>query len=99
MSSKEQNVARQIEALEKSGIERKKIYVDKQTGKDFNRSAYRKLLKQARPGDVIIIKSIDRLGRNYDEILEQWRTITKIRQVDIFVLDFPLLDTRKRIMT
>lgn len=96
VSSREQNIARQIEAIEKIGVDRKKIYIDKQSGKDFNRPAYKKLLKRVRTGDVIFIKSIDRLGRNYDEILEQWQVITKHKQVDICVLDFPLLDTRKK---
>lgn len=96
VSSKEQNIARQIEAIEKIGVDRKKIYIDKQSGKDFNRPAYKKLMKRVRTGDVIFIKSIDRLGRNYDEILEQWQVITKHKQVDICVLDFPLLDTRKK---
>lgn len=91
--SKEQNIARQMEAM---GIERKKIFVDMQSGKSFNRPAYKKLLRKVKPGDVIVIKSIDRLGRNYDEILNQWRFITKLKQVDIYVLDFPLLDTRKK---
>ena len=96
VSSKEQNTARQIEALESLGIDSKRMYVDKQSGKNFNRPAYKKLLRKVKPGDVIVIKSIDRLGGNYDEILEQWRVITKLKQVDIYVLDFPLLDTRKK---
>lgn len=95
VSSKEQNIARQMEAMESLGIDRKRIYVDMQSGKNFNRPAYKKLLRKVKPGDVIVIKSIDRLGRNYDEILEQWRVITKLKQVDIYVLDFQLLDTRK----
>ena len=96
VSSKEQNIARQMEAMEALGIDSKKIFVDMQSGKNFNRPAYKKLLRKVKPGDVIVIKSIDRLGRNYDEILEQWRVITKLKQVDIYVLDFPLLDTRKK---
>lgn len=96
VSSKEQNIARQMEAMEALGIDRKKIFVDKQSGKNFNRPAYKKLLRKVKAGDVIVIKSIDRLGRNYDEILDQWRDITKLKQVDIYVLDFPLLDTRKK---
>lgn len=96
VSSREQNIARQIEALEMSGVDRKRIYIDMQSGKNFNRPAYKKLMKKVKSGDVIYIKSIDRLGRNYDEILEQWRIITKQKQVNIFVLDFPLLDTRKK---
>lgn len=96
VSSKEQNIARQMETLESLGIDQKKIYVDMQSGKNFNRPAYKKLLRKVSPGDVIVIKSIDRLGRNYDEILEQWRIITKQKKGDIYVLDFPLLDTRKK---
>lgn len=96
VSSKEQNIARQVEALELLGVDRKRIYIDMQSGKNFNRPAYQKLLRQVKSGDVIVIKSIDRLGRNYDEILDQWRVITKQKQVDIYVLDFPLLDTRKK---
>lgn len=96
VSSKEQNIARQMEAMESLGIDRKRTYVDMQSGKNFNRPAYKKLLRKVKPGDVIVIKSIDRLGRNYDEILDQWRVITKLKQVDIYVLDFPLLDTRKK---
>ena len=69
--------------------------MDKLSGKDFNRPQYRKLLKKFRPGDLLVIKSIDRLGRNYEEILLQWRIITKEKQVDVVVLDMPLLDTRK----
>lgn len=72
------------------------IFVDKQSGKDFDRPAYKKLLRRVKPGDIVVIHSIDRLGRNYDEILEQWRIITKEKQVDIVMLDFPLLDTRLR---
>lgn len=96
VSSKEQNTSRQMEVLKKLGIDMKRIFVDKQSGKNFNRPAYKRLLRKVKPGDVIVIKSIDRLGRNYDEILEQWRIITKQKKVDIYVFDFPLLDTRKK---
>lgn len=96
VSSREQNIARQIDALKSFGIDDLRIFIDKQSGKNFNRPAYRKLLKRVKTGDVVVVKSIDRLGRNYDEILEQWRLITKVKHVDIFVLDFPLLDTRKK---
>ncbi len=96
VSSKEQNVDRQLDALDKLNIERKNIYIDKQSGKDFQRPAYKRMLKKLKKGDLLIIKSIDRLGRNYDEILEQWRIITKVKQADIFVIDFPLLDTRNK---
>lgn len=96
VSSKEQNVDRQLDALNKLNIERSNIYIDKQSGKDFERPAYKRMLKKLKKGDLLIIKSIDRLGRNYDEILEQWRVITKVKQADIFVIDFPLLDTRNK---
>ena len=85
-----------MSALLKEGLNKKYIYVDKQSGKDFDRPAYKRLLKRLKPDDILVIKSIDRLGRNYSEILEQWHIITKIKQADIYVLDFPLLDTRKK---
>lgn len=96
VSSKEQNIDRQMAALLKEGLNKKQIFIDKQSGKDFNRPAYKRLLKKLKTEDVLIIKSIDRLGRNYAEILEQWHVITKVKQADIYVLDFPLLDTRKK---
>ena len=92
VSTREQNEARQVLALQAFGVE--KILMDKQSGKDFNRPAYCRLVNQLRPGDVLVVKSIDRLGRNYAEILEQWRVITKEREAAIVVLDMPLLDTR-----
>lgn len=95
VSTAEQNVARQTIALHEQDVEDVNIFVDKQSGKDFDRPAYRTMLRKLKPGDVLIVKSIDRLGRNYDEILEQWRYITKKKQSDIVVLDMPLLDTRK----
>ena len=82
-------------ALEELGILRKNIYVDKQSGKDFERPAYRKMLRRLGRDDVLYIKSIDRLGRNYAEILQQWRILTKEKAIDIVVLDMPLLDTRR----
>ena len=94
VSTREQNEARQVIALEEFGITDDHIFMDKLSGKDFNRPAYQKLLHSLQPGDVLVIKSIDRLGRNYDEILEQWRIITKEKQAAIVVLDMPLLDTR-----
>lgn len=94
VSTREQNEARQVVALHDFGIGDDHIFMDKLSGKDFNRPAYLQLLSQLEPGDVMVIKSIDRLGRNYDEILEQWRMITKERQAAIVVLDMPLLDTR-----
>lgn len=96
VSSKDQNEARQLCAMAEQNIPRERIFVDKQSGKDFNRPQYKRLLKKLKPGDLLIVHSIDRLGRNYDEILEQWRIITKEKQSDIYVLDFPLLDTRSR---
>ena len=96
VSSKDQNVDRQLSALLKEGVNKKHIYIDKQSGKDFDRPAYKRLMKKLKPEDVLIVKSIDRLGRNYAEILEQWHTVTKVLQAEIYVLDFPLLDTRKK---
>ncbi len=96
VSSKDQNEGRQIVALENVGVIQDNIYTDKQSGKDFKRPSYTKLIRKLRSNDVLFIKSIDRLGRNYDEILEQWKTITKDKHVDIVVLDMPLLDTRKK---
>jgi len=96
VSTKEQNEDRQRIAMLSFGVEKKNLYLDKQSGKDFNRPAYLRLLKRIRPGDTLVIKSIDRLGRNYDEIIEQWRFITKERGADIVVLDIPLLDTRQK---
>ena len=77
------------------GVEERYVYLDKQSGKDFNRPQYCKLIKKLKPGDTLVVKSIDRLGRNYDEILEQWRIITKEKRAAIVVLDIPLLDTRQ----
>lgn len=95
VSSKDQCEDRQLIALNQFQIERKNIYMDKMSGKDFNRPKYQELLKKLEEGDLLVVKSIDRLGRNYEEILEQWRIITKEMKVDIVVLDMPLLDTRK----
>ena len=95
VSSRDQNEDRQILAMEEIGILRDHIYVDKMSGRDFNRPAYKKLLRKLHKEDVIYIKSIDRLGRNYKEILEQWRVLTKVKEVDICVIDMPLLDTRR----
>lgn len=93
VSTKEQNPQWQIDALIDFGVD--KIYVDKESGKDFARAEYRKLLRVCKPGDLIVIVAIDRLGRNYNEILEEWWIITKKKEVDIVVLDMPLLDTRQ----
>lgn len=95
VSTKEQNEDRQLLALAGFPVSEKFIFMDKQSGKDFNRPAYKKLLKQLHRGDLLVIKSIDRLGRNYEEIIEQWRTITKEKRADIVILDMPLLDTRR----
>ncbi|MBR2675168.1 MAG: recombinase family protein [Mogibacterium sp.] len=94
VSSTDQNEERQLIALNELGIEIRK-YVDKQSGKDFNRPEYKKMIKQLREGDVLYIKSIDRLGRNYEEIQNHWRIITKEKKADVVVLDMPLLDTRQ----
>lgn len=94
VSSTDQNEDRQVLAMEQAGIQRANIYVDKQSGKDFNRPNYKRLMKKLRSGDTLFIKSIDRLGRNYEEILNQWRIITKEKSVDVVVIDMPLLDTR-----
>ena len=94
VSTREQNEDRQVIALCQWGIPPDRIYLDKQSGKDFDRPQYRRLLRKLKRGDALIVKSIDRLGRNYDEILEQWRHITKEKRADIVVLDMPLLDTR-----
>jgi DNA invertase Pin-like site-specific DNA recombinase len=94
VSSADQNTDRQIDAMNGIKIPGTQIFSDKQSGKDFERPQYKALLKKLKPGDLIYIKSIDRLGRNYDEIQKQWRTLTKERGVDIAVIDMPLLDTR-----
>lgn len=95
VSSKDQNEGRQMIAMEDLAIPSGNIFIDKQSGKDFNRPKYRKMLRKLCKEDVLYIKSIDRLGRNYDEILEQWRYLTKEKGIDIVVLDMPLLDTRR----
>lgn len=95
VSTKDQNEDRQLEAMKQLEIFEKNIYVEKISGKDFNRPVYQKLVKKLKADDLLYIKSIDRLGRNYEEILEQWRILTKEKKVDIVVLDMPLLDTRR----
>ena len=95
VSSLDQNEDRQMIEMDRIGIMRKHIFIDKQSGKDFNRPEYKKLLRVLKEGDVLYILSIDRLGRNYEEILNQWRIITKDKKVDIVVIDMPLLDTRR----
>lgn len=95
VSSKDQKEDRQQIALKEVGVELRNIYIDKQSGKDFNRPQYKKMLRKLKKDDLLYIKSIDRLGRNYEEILQQWRILTKEKGVDIVVLDMPLLDTRR----
>ncbi|MCI8982158.1 MAG: recombinase family protein [Hungatella sp.] len=95
VSTKEQKEDRQLLALSEMRLPERNIYVDKQSGKDFERPMYKRLLKRLKEDDVLYIKSIDRLGRNYEEILEQWRVLTREKKVDIVVLDMPLLDTRR----
>lgn len=95
VSSREQNEDRQLIAMREAGVPEENIFLDKQSGKDFEQPQYIKLMQAAKPGDLIYVKSIDRLGRNYDEILEQWRVITKEKDVDIVIIDMPLLDTRR----
>lgn len=95
VSSMDQNEERQIIALKNAHIPVKNIFVDKQSGKDFNRPKYKKLIKKLKEGDILYVLSIDRLGRNYEEIQKQWRTLTKEIGIDICVLDMPLLDTRR----
>lgn len=95
VSSMDQNEERQIIALKNAHIPVKNIFVDKQSGKDFNRPKYKKLIKKLKKGDILYVLSIDRLGRNYEEIQKQWRTLTKEIGIDICVLDMPLLDTRR----
>lgn len=95
VSSRDQNEDRQLIALREVCVPEKNIYLDKQSGKDFNRPQYKKLLQKIKKDDLLYIKSIDRLGRNYEEILEQWRVLTKEKRIDVAVLDMPLLDTRR----
>lgn len=95
VSTKDQNEARQLIAMHGFPVEDKHIYLDKQSGKDFNRPQYLKLIRRLRAGDTLVIKSIDRLGRNYDEITEQWRILSKEKHVYLVVLDMPLLNTRQ----
>ena len=95
VSTREQNEDRQLIALHELSIPEKNIYMDKQSGKDFDRPQYKKLARRMKKDDLLYIKSIDRLGRNYGEILEQWRVLTKEKGIDIVVLDMPLLDTRR----
>ena len=95
VSSREQNTDRQLIAMRDFGVPDRNIFTDKQSGKDFDRPAYRRMVRRLKPDDVLVIKSIDRRGRNYNEILEQWRVLTKEKRAAVVVLDMPLLDTRK----
>ena len=95
VSAKDQNEDRQIIAMREVGVSEKNIYMDKQSGKDFKRKQYKRLVRRMKKDDLLYIKSIDRLGRNYEEIIEQWRHLTKEKRIDIIVLDMPLLDTRR----
>ena len=95
VSTREQNEVRQLIALNEARVPGENIFVDKKSGKDFERPMYRRLMKKLKEEDLLYIKSIDRLGRNYEEILEQWRVLTKEKKIDIVVLDMPLLDTRR----
>lgn len=94
VSARDQNLARQLEAFAEMNIDRKHIFCDKKSGKDFDRTNYLRLVRKLRPGDLLVIKSIDRLGRNYQMIIDEWSRITKTIRADILVLDMPLLDTR-----
>ena len=95
VSAKDQNEDRQIIAMREVGVSEKNIYMDKQSGKDFKRKQYKRLVRKMKKDDLLYIKSIDRLGRNYEEIIEQWRHLTKEKRIDIIALDMPLLDTRR----
>lgn len=97
VSTREQNPARQQEAMERAGVLPKNIYMDKESGKNFDRKAYKRLIAKVKEGDCIIIKSIDRLGRNYQAIIDEWRRITETKKADIRVLDMPLLDTTQSV--
>ena len=95
VSAKDQNEDRQIIAMREVGVSEKNIYMDKQSGKDFKRKQYKRMVRKMKKDDLLYIKSIDRLGRNYEDIIEQWRHLTKEKRIDIIVLDMPLLDTRR----
>lgn len=95
VSTKEQNLDRQLSAMREAGVDTSNIYIDKESGKDFNRPNYKKMLRKLTKDSVVFVKSIDRLGRNYKELIEEWRYITKVKGADIVVLAMPLLDTRR----
>ena len=94
VSSRDQKVERQLVAMREIGLTRKQVYIDKQSGKDFERPAYQRLRSLMQEGDLLYVQSLDRLGRNYEEMIEEWRQLTKNKKIDICVLDMPLLDTR-----
>ena len=96
VSSRDQNLDRQLDAFAEFGLERSQVFADKASGKDFKRPQYQRLVRRLRKGDVLVVKSIDRLGRNYDEIIDEWRRITKEKGAHVVVLDMPLLDTRDK---
>mgnify|MGYP003326520894 CR=1 FL=1 len=96
VSSAGQNTARQVDALHEAGVKDDRIYTDKLSGKNFNRPAWKRLVKRLKAGDVLIVQSLDRLGRNYEDILEQWRIIIKVKRANIRVLNMPLLDTANK---
>lgn len=96
VSTREQNEARQVIAMREFGVDERNVFIEKQSGKDFERPQYKRLLYKIKAGDTLVIKSIDRLGRNYNEMIEQWRMITREKQAAIVVLDMPLLDTRQQ---
>lgn len=96
VSAPTQHTDRQLDAMREFGIEEKYIFIDKQSGKDFDRPAYKRLLKKLKPGDTVVFQSVDRMGRQYQSIIEQWRFITKDKGADIVILDMPLLDTRQK---
>lgn len=96
VSTREQNEARQLTALKKWGIKKKRLIMDKQSGKDFCRPGWQSLMERLQPGDLVVVQSIDRLGRSYEDILEQWRAITREKGADLLVLDMPMLDTRAK---
>lgn len=96
VSTSTQKIDRQLEDMYKKGLDNSTIFIDKESGKDFNRTNYKKLYRRLKKDDVLIIKSIDRLGRNYNMIIDEWRKITKIKEADIVVIDMPLLDTRTK---
>lgn len=96
VSARDQNLARQLDAFAQLGLNEKQIYADKASGANFERPAYRRLIRKLKPGDVVFVKSIDRLGRNYEEIIDEWRRITRTKGAHLVVLDMPLLDTREK---